>query len=395
METIAEAAILGPTNAPDLLAQAWTIGAEVAALHADDVDRSGRFPTESIGALRCAGLLGALVPTRFGGGGATLADVAAVCGVLGQHCASTAMVYAMHQIQVACLVNHGLGAPALEAALEAVAMHGHLLASATTELGVGGDVRTSLCSVELTNGRFDLRKNTPVISYGEHADAILVTARRSADAASSDQVIVLVNRRDCTLERTGTWDTIGMRGTCSLPFVLHATGTTDQIVPVPYAVVSSQTMLPVSHIVWAALWLGIATDAVNRARAYLRAQARKQIGTVPTIASDVAVLHAQLDTAKATLAAALELEAACRHDPALATRPSTTLRFNALKTQTSVAAVSLVSGALNICGIAGYKNDTPFSLGRQLRDAHSAALMIHNERILANSGALLCISKED
>ena len=50
--------------------------------------------------------------------------------------------------------------------------------------------------------------------------------------------------------------------------------------------------------------------------------------------------------------------------------------------------------ALGICGIAGYKNDTPFSVGRHLRDALSAALMIGNDRIHATNAALLLVHKD-
>ena len=57
-----------------------------------------------------------------------------------------------------------------------------------------------------------------------------------------------------------------MRGTCSNGYQLRASGEMAQVVPVSYAEVSAKTMLPVSHLVWSALWLGIATDAVARAR---------------------------------------------------------------------------------------------------------------------------------
>ena len=56
------------------------------------------------------------------------------------------------------------------------------MASATTEVGVGGDLRSSLCAVEVDGDRFRLTKKAPVISYGEAADDILVTCRKSPDA---------------------------------------------------------------------------------------------------------------------------------------------------------------------------------------------------------------------
>ena len=42
---------------------------------------------------------------------------------------------------------------------------------------------------------------------------------------------------------------------------LTARAPAEQILPVPYSDISSQTMLPISHIVWTSLWLGIATAA--------------------------------------------------------------------------------------------------------------------------------------
>jgi acyl-CoA dehydrogenase len=54
-----------------------------------------------------------------------------------------------------------------------------------------------------------------------------------------------------------------------------------------------------------------------------------------------------------------------------------------------------VNQALLICGVVGYKNDSPFALGRHLRDAHSAALMVGNDRILATNASLLLVLKED
>ena len=47
------------------------------------------------------GRLGAMVPRDLGGHAATLAEVASHCQALARGCSSTAMIYAMHQIQVA------------------------------------------------------------------------------------------------------------------------------------------------------------------------------------------------------------------------------------------------------------------------------------------------------
>ena len=70
------------------------------------------------------------------------------------------------------------------------------------------------------------------------------------------------------------------------------------------------------------------------------------------------------------------------------------LRFNNLKLAASEQAPRVCGGALEVVGIIGYKNDTPYSVGRHLRDALSARLMVANERLHATDAALLLIAKE-
>ncbi len=100
-------AIRAPRTADELVETARRLGEEVLAATADDVDAQSRFPVEAIDALRGAGMLGALIPTGLGGLGLPLEAVARATTELGRHCSSAAMVFAMHQIQVACLVRNG------------------------------------------------------------------------------------------------------------------------------------------------------------------------------------------------------------------------------------------------------------------------------------------------
>jgi acyl-CoA dehydrogenase len=372
----------------------------LAAANAASVDRDARFPVEAIDALRGAGLLGAMVPRELGGFGATLMDMAGVVQALGRSCSATGMVFAMHQIQVACLVRHG-HSEALQQVLRDLAANQRLFASATTELAVGGSVRTSVCAVTPVDGasdRFSLEKQASVISYGEYCDAILATARRSPEAQASDQSLVFVPRSAATLERTSGWNTLGFRGTCSNGFLLRTEGDLNQVFPVPYGDISAQTMLPVSHVVWTHLWLGIATEAVSRARAFLRLAARKTPGTTPISAGPVAELVARLHEMRALVHATGAEYQALSNDPASAdelSRAAFSIRMNNLKVSTSRMVVEIVDAAMEACGMAAYREDTPHSMGRLLRDAHGARVMINNERILGSNAQWLLVSKED
>ena len=390
-------AAYGPPARADVAAAAARVGADAAAPHAAAVDRDARFPREAVAAMRDAGLLGAMVPRELGGLGAPLGDVAAACTALGQHCASAAMVFAMHQIQVACLVRHALDTPHFRAFAAELAERQLLLASATTEAGVGGDVRTSGCAVTRDGGRFRLEKHAPVISYGEHADAVLVTARRDPDAPPSDQVLVLAREGrggTLALEPTSGWNALGFRGTCSLGFRLTAEGGTEQVVPTPFADVSTHTMLPVSHVLWSALWLGIANAAASKARTFVRAAARRAPGTTPPAALRLAELASLHQTMRAGVEHAAFAYERAADDPEALGAMSFALRMNNLKLASSRQVVDVVTGALGVCGIAGYREDSPYALGRHLRDAHGAALMISNDRIHAVNAAMLLVCKD-
>ena len=69
--------------------------------------------------------------------------------------------------------------------------------------------------------------------------------------------------------------------------------------------------------------------------------------------------------------------------------------MNGLKVSASTMVVDIVGRAMLICGIAGYREDSPYSLGRLLRDAYGAAVMVNNDRIITNNAQMLLVHKED
>jgi acyl-CoA dehydrogenase len=374
------------------------IAAEVAGPAADSVDREGRFPEETIAALKKGHFLSAFVSTTLGGMGCGMVELAGMCEALAEHCASSAMVFAMHQIQVACIARHGSGQEFFKGYLKELVEKQNVIASVTSEVNVGGEMRTSLCAVELRGERFDLVKDASTISYGAQADDLLVTARRAPDAPSSDQVLVLVRKADYTLEKKGAWDALGMRGTCSPPFKMTSQGAKDQILGQPFADIASHTMVPFSHILWASCWLGIATAAVKRARAFVRLQARAKPGTTPPTAIRLAEVASTLQAMRTNVD---HVTREC--ETLMATQEGTdalssiafALKMNNLKVSSSQLVVQVVQQALLICGIMGYKNDSKFAVGRHLRDAHSAALMVGNDRIYATNASMLLVLKDD
>jgi acyl-CoA dehydrogenase len=375
---------------PALLERLHGIGRDAVAPHAESVDREARFPMEAFDALKAEKLLSAYIPVEFGGLGLEITQVAKLCEVLGQYCASTAMIFAMHQIQVACIVHHALGTAFFRDYAREIASKQHLVASATTELGIGGDTRSSLCAVKVVDNYFMLEKQAPVISYGAYADAILVTCRKSEEAPKNDQVLVLVRNDDCTLKQLSVWDTLGFRGTCSPGFELKSIGRSEQIFPLPYGEIHSQTQHPVAHLVWSSLWLGLAGDALQRARQAVRAEARKSPGVTPISATRLAEADLVLNTLRSLVQATLaEYERLLAlNDTEAFAHFGFVLRVNNLKLSASQMLIDVVQRAMLICGIQGYRNDSKLSLGRHLRDATGAALMVNNDRILGQNATM-------
>jgi acyl-CoA dehydrogenase len=347
----------------------------IAGQNADDVDLRGRFPWEAVDSLRSSGALGWYVPHLYGGSGAHIEVLAEATFELSRRCASTGMIFAMHQIQVASIARHSAKSAWFEKYLRLLAQGRRLIASATSEVGIGGDLRRSIAALEpvagLSGNMVGFEKKASTISYGAYADDLLTTVRRNATADPSDQVLVLTHFSGMETKQTGEWDTLGMRGTCSPGFTVRATCLADQVLPVPFATIAAETVVPFSHILWANVWLGLATDAFDRAQNFVRVQAHHNPGTPPPSALRLAELSVRMAEFRALIQSATMEYAALADDeghPHLSTI-GYAVRINNLKIAASEAAVDACQRALRICGFAGYKNDSPqaFSAERRTR----------------------------
>jgi acyl-CoA dehydrogenase len=381
-----------------LLVEVRRIAEAVAAPSATEVDRDARFPVEAIDALRSAAALSAGLPKALGGGGCSLEAIARCCFELARGCSATAMVFAMHQIQVLTIARHcGPDAPWFEGYLRELAREQRLVASVTSEVGTGGDMARSIAAVtDGGDGTARFEKQATTVSYGAHADDLFTTVRRAPEAEESDQVLVLTRSGQHELEQTGAWDTLGMRGTCSPGFLVRASFAPEQVLGAPFAEVMNQSLVPLSHVLWAHVWLGIATEAFERAREFVRASARQRPGAPVPAALRLSHVLTELTLLRAEVAQALSDFVAWEEEGGrerLMTMASV-LRFNSLKLAASERSPRVCEGALEAVGIVGYRNDSPYSVGRHLRDALSARLMVANERLHATDASLLLIAKE-
>ncbi len=380
----------------DILTESQRIGSDVASTWADDVDARARFPGETMDEIRRSGLLATLVPEDAGGAGATLAETSQSVAAISSHCGSSGMILAMHHLQVAAIVRHG--SPAMHQRVYPLLVAGDLLlANANSEAGLAGERRISNCALEPVEGGFHLDKHASTVSYGEYADGVLATARRSPSSPGNEQVMAVCLPPALRLTPAGEWDTLGLRGTCSVPAHLVA-DVPDDMVLYDYPSVFVRTGLAHSAVLLSSVWLGLAEGAARRAHATVRAKARANRSSTPGEAPPLgairlAELGVQLHQLREVIAGG-----ANRYERLKDTEETETLRFSGMmdyiKLSSSTLVLDVLQRAMGICGLEGYKNTTRTSLARMLRDANAAPLMVNNDRTLQASAQALLIRKE-
>jgi acyl-CoA dehydrogenase len=174
--------------------------------------------------------------------------------------------------------------------------------------------------------------------------------------------------------------------------MLKARGEEAQVLPQPYEKIHVETMTPTAHIFWGSVWTGIAADAVERARGFIRKASRQANGQLPPGAVQLANASSSLGKLRSLIASAIARFEEASLDPKTLAAIDFQAMINLTKVDASELAVTTVMAALRTCGLSGYRNDGEFTIGRHLRDVLSSPLMINNDRILANISTSLLLS---
>ena len=366
---------------------AQRIGETVAGPAAGDVDAQARFPVETIEALKQARILSAVVHVELGGLGASVGEMSDFVRVLSHYCTSSALVLAMHTIEVHSLVRYG-DTPWLRALLSRVVDEQILIANATSELPgpQGGS------SLDDTSGAPRVDRTTLACSYGLHADVIATSVRRNAEAAPEDTVYVLVPTLDAELEQTSTWNTLGLRGTCSYGLRIRAEVDPGAVYPVPWPTIMNTDHILVRHILAGSAYVGLAEAALQEAHAAVRAEARRSPGATPPSAMRLAELALEVEKVRGLLALVVsrfeELEGGPSIDDI-----SFIATLRDLKVASTAVAAETATKALQICGIRGIHREGGMRIERIIRDAHAALVMFGNDGLLRDNGAALVMRR--
>ncbi len=355
----------------------------IAKKHANSVDLEARFPGEAFEALKQAKLVS---PCTIVEGQVALPPVAELMKNvrrISAACSNAGMILAMHYNQLSALVRYSKNSPYLEQHLVNLVTDQSLVASSTTERSTGGDTGRSSCSViDLGNGEVSIKKDASVISYAKNAGTILVTAKVNDKASPTEQVLVVCPESQLTLEPSNHWDSLGMRGTDSRGYHLNARLPKESVMTTPYSQILASEMLPMTHLMWSSVWLGMMDAMARQVRNKLKSSSNE------THKVQLYEMLAQRQQVESLADTVLQDYGAFSKKPDFTAQ----LRANTLKTVASDQLVDVAISALKILGLTGYMNSSPTSIARVLRDSLSAPLMVGNDRIRSNSANLALVA---
>jgi alkylation response protein AidB-like acyl-CoA dehydrogenase len=282
--------------------------ASVAAPHASRHDRDATFPVEGLAELGRNGYLALVVPEAFGGGGATVTELVLGNLALAHGDASLGLVVAMHCALLGRVRDAAAWPPPLfERVGREIARSGGLINSLASEPEMGSPSRGGLPATTarrvdggyLLNGRKTFSSGSSVLRWG-----VVSAAVQAAEPYLGNFLIPLASQG---VRVDPTWDSMGMRATCSHTVVLE-----NVFVPTESEVprVAAPAGAPPYERAWSlsvsAVYLGVAEAARDYAFRFARerkptALGGKAIATLPSIRERAARIDLLLFQARGLL----------------------------------------------------------------------------------------------
>jgi alkylation response protein AidB-like acyl-CoA dehydrogenase len=354
------------------VARAEALARDVLARHAADVDKSARFPSESVAALGKEGLLGLCVSSELGGLGLGPRAFAAVAEELARQCSSTAMIFVMHvSAQQAIAASTTL--KARDTVLREIARGAHLTTLALSEKGSRSHFWAPVSQLRENGDGFLTRANKSWVTSARNADSYVSTAQRPGAASPLESTLYLVRpKNQKTVTIPGAFDGLGLRGNDSAPVSLEDYAVRQDELVTPQgggAKVKLEVILPWFSIGTAGMAAGLGRAAVEATAQHLSSTTLEHLGQklreLPTLRARLAQMSARVEQTRALLGYTLgEMMA-----------PSATTPLYVLQTRLAAleAAADVTDLAMKACGGAAFSRH--LTIERLFRDARAGWVM--------------------
>jgi isovaleryl-CoA dehydrogenase len=359
-----------------VLAATRDVAAETVAANAARFDRERVYPADNLKALAAAGALGLVVPREYGGAGGGLTALADACETVGAACASTGMVFLMHEVTAATIALGGGGDRAADL-LPRLATGDAIGTLAFSERGTGAHFYSPELRAERTNGSVTITGRKSFVTSGGHADWYLVLVQGEADGTAD---AYLVDGHDAAVSFDGSWAGLGMTGNSSVAMELDGARVTDADrigaagagTELVFGVVAPFFIVGLS-----AVNVGIAAAAAKAATEHA---ASRRYPDGSSLAEVQYIQHLIADMDLATRQARLLVQSAAALGDA--NDASALVAIMEAKVASTEAAVAVTQKALEATGGQGYTPSLPIE--RHLRDARAGSVMAPTNAVLRN-----------
>ena len=361
--------------------RARDIAAEVLAGRAEETDRAGRYPRESLDALRDAGFWGLRASREHGGQGADLLSTVLVVEERAKKCPSTAMCYKMH-LEASEVICRVATPDQVERFVRPLARGEVLATVAGSETWTDGDNWTSTRAFSPVaageDGGYvpkDVRKS--YVTSANAATHFFFLCRISDASTPLSSVSALFVEHDKVDARVlEPWAGLGLRGNDSSPVLFNGVVSKANRIGNEHTAMADNLMLfqPVLGLTYAAAYLGIGSGAFELALeegARQFADGSRRLDS-PVNQRRIAELSTRIEAAQTLLHAV-----AARFDRGELNSLRPVLQVKVLCSET---AVHVTQELMTLFGGTAFASRLPFE--RYFRDARAGLIMA-----LPNDGA--------
>ena len=348
------------------------IADRVLAPAASQNDKQGRFSAEAVEALGKGGLLGLMLPIKFGGGALGPRTFAGVTATLAEADASAAMVYLMHVCAAATIVA-ARSEPAVAKTLEEIAAGQILATLAFSEAGSRSHFWAPTSRATRNGASVKLTAKKSWVTSAGYAHCYVVSSLAPDGKGPTESTLYLVPAQTPGLSVAGPWDGLGLRANASAPMMLEACAIPSNLQLTEDGAgfqAMMNVVLPLFNLGSAAVALGLCRAAVAATARHLNTARFEHLGqslgeSLPTLRAQVAEM--QIDTDG--LAARIDDLIDHLEQP----RDTTLLRVLETKAAAGDIAIKVTSTAMRVCGGAAFSKHA--GVERLFRDAHAGAVM--------------------
>ena len=329
---------------------------------AAEIDRTGRWPAETVQGLAELGLLGMMVPSALGGAGSDYVSYVGVVEELSRVCASTGVILSVNNSLFAYPVGAFGTQEQKEKYLRPIGEGRKLGSYALSEPGAGSDPAALKTTARLDGDAYTLNGTKHFITNGPASDFCVVYASEDLTKGHRGISAFILEKGFKGFEVGAEEDKLGIRasGSCEMVFQDCAVPKENRLGPSGEGFKIALKTLDAGRIGIAAQGTGIAQGALDAAVEY--AKNRQQFGK--TIGSFQAIQWKLADMAVGVEAARLlTRRAAWLKDQDL----PHSLEASEAKLLASQVAMSASADAVQVLGGVGYTKD--YAAERFYRDA--------------------------